>query len=212
MPLPRGNVRTPQYLHTQGTQRDRWMVSYVDTMTILLILFIAVAAKGVDDTQHTSAVAPAQRGQSSPEKPVPPFDPVKQQLERLGVSAHIESRGLVITLPQEILFASGEDRLDNDALATVHEIADAIRDLPNKVRLVGHADSRPIRNSRFRDNWDLSAARSLRLLETLNRQCGIPESRMSIESLGSYDPRVSDETAEGRASNRRVEIVLLNPD
>ena len=60
------------------------------------------------------------------------------------------------------------------------------------------------------DNWQLAAARGLSLLELLSNQYGIDEARLSVESFGSQAPRDSNETAEGRAMNRRVEILILN--
>jgi len=85
-----------------------------------------------------------------------------------------------------------------------------LRDVPNQVSLIGHADSIPIHNRRFKNNWELSAARGLRLLETLNSRFGIPESRLSVSSDGANRPRSSNDTPNGRAENRRVEIVILD--
>jgi chemotaxis protein MotB len=76
--------------------------------------------------------------------------------------------------------------------------------------LVGHADTTPIHNRRFRDNWQLSAARSLSLLALLTSDYGIPESRLSIESFGSNHPLGPNDTEAGRAANRRVEILILD--
>jgi chemotaxis protein MotB len=75
---------------------------------------------------------------------------------------------------------------------------------------VGHADAIPIHNQRFKSNWELSAARSLNLLALLASQYGIDETRLSIQSYGSYSPRNSNDTVDGRAENRRVEILILD--
>ncbi len=83
-------------------------------------------------------------------------------------------------------------------------------ELNNKVALVGHADAVPIHNQRFKNNWELSAARSLSLLSLLTTEYGIPESRLSIQSYGTSNPKGSNETQEGRAENRRVEILILD--
>jgi chemotaxis protein MotB len=92
----------------------------------------------------------------------------------------------------------------------VAQIAAVLSDVPNKVALVGHADSIPIHNQRFKSNWELSAARSLNLLALLSTGYGIEESRLSIQSYGSYSPKSSNDTEDGRAENRRVEILILN--
>jgi len=182
------------------TNTDRWMVSYVDVLTILLIFFVAAAAQ-------SAMPHPA------PEKvPQPHAELVQPQrkLAALGLDLKMEARGLVISLPQTILFASGDDAVSAEARVTVEQIAAVLRAIPNKVSLVGHADAKPIHNRRFKNNWELAAARSLRLLELLGRDCGIEESRLSVASYSSFDPRDTNETPDGRASNRRVEIVILD--
>ena len=85
-----------------------------------------------------------------------------------------------------------------------------LRDVNNKVALVGHSDAIPIHNQRFKNNWELSAARSLNLLAQLTSGYGIEQSRLSIQSFGSYSPKSSNDTEAGCAENRRVEILILN--
>ncbi len=175
----------------------------MDVLTILLIFFIAVAARL---PTHPKAAAPAPALQ----KPAPsPLAQLETSLQQHGIDAKMEPRGLVISLPQQILFGSGDDRVSASALPVVDQIAEVIRRVPNRVSLIGHADSRPIHNRRFANNWELSAARGLRLLELLAGRYAIPESRLSVSSDGANRPRASNETEDGRASNRRVEIVLL---
>ena len=188
-------IRRSKHLASAHSARDRWMVSYTDVMTILLILFVALAAKAVQQP-----LAPGTQ----------PHPNLKTALEREGIQARVEARGLVISLPQAILYASGDDQINSSAFPLIGQIATVLRSVPNRVTLVGHADAVPIHNSRFRSNWELSAARSLRLLELLTSRYGIPEGRLSVSSYGSYSPRSSNDTPEGRAENRRVEIVILN--
>src|SRR5580704_3822342 len=196
----------PQYLEAdRGGQRDRWLISYTDFVTILLILFVAIAAQGLRSAQSpgprvaTTAVAAAPALPSAnPEPPAQkPKDPVLvealEKLQAQGLDSHLETRGLVISLPQAILFPSGEDHVLPAALPVVARIAEVIASVPNKVALVGHADSLPIHNQRFQSNWALSAARSLNLLEVLTQRYGIPESRLSMQSFGSNDPRHSND-------------------
>lgn len=193
----------PRYLQQENSHRDRWMVSYLDMVTILLIFFVAAAAK-------TVGLPPVQPAQLVPSvQPRPPLADLEENLQKSGLDVHREARGLVISLPQQILFASGDDRVSESALSTVGQIADAIRSIPNRVMLVGHADSAPIHNRRFQNNWELSAARGLKLLELLTARYGIDESRLSASSDGANRPRESNETPDGRARNRRVEIVIL---
>jgi chemotaxis protein MotB len=133
---------------------------------------------------------------------------LQKELENDGLDVQQDSRGMVVSLPQALLFGPGDDRIHDDALATVSVIGAALQKIPNSVSLVGHADAVPIHNKRFNNNWELAAARSLRLLELLSSQFGIEESRLSVESFGSYDPKSTNDTPDGRAINRRVEIVI----
>ena len=189
--------------------KDRWMVSYMDVLTILLIFFVAAAAQ---------SAMPRPVPEKAPVPSPPPAPPhvellaPQQKLATLGLDLKMEPRGLVISLPQTILFASGDDAINAEARLTVEQIAAVLREIPNKVILVGHADAIPIHTRRFKNNWELAAARSLRLLEVLGRDCGIEESRLSVASYSSFNPKDTNETADGRASNRRVEIVILNAE
>jgi chemotaxis protein MotB len=218
----------PSYLKSEpGAQRERWLISYTDLVTVLLILFAAIAAQGLHSAQTPPPQKdPPQKIQAKVSQPQPgpppappspspqPQDPVLVQaldkLRSLGLDSHLEKRGLVISLPQAILFPSGEDQVVPAALPIVSQIAEVIASVPNKVALVGHADAVPIHNKRFQSNWELSAARSVKLLELLTTRYGIDESRLSVQSFGSNDPKNSNDTEAGRAENRRVEILLLD--
>jgi flagellar motor protein MotB len=197
----------PRYLQQESAHRDRWAISYLDVVTILLIFFVAAAAKGVAPTPLPAPVKPPAVVKP-PESPRPLSD-VEQKLRSAGLDVHREERGLVISLPQAILFAPGDDRISESARPVVDEIAAILSPLPNRVILVGHADSQPIHNKRFRNNWELSSARGLSLLDLLTATYGIDESRLSVSSEGSNRPKSPNDTADGRASNRRVEIVIL---
>lgn len=190
----------PRYLQPETSHRDRWTVSYLDVVTLLLIFFVAAAAKTMAPPPAPPSPPPAKRA---------PLADIEDTLQKSGLEVHREARGLVISLPQQVLFASGDDRVSEAALPAVDQIAGAIRSVPNRIMLIGHADSAPIHNRRFRNNWELSAARGLRLLELLTDRYGIEESRLSVLSDGANRPNSSNETADGRAKNRRVEIVIL---
>lgn len=223
---------------THAPGRDRWMVSYLDVLTILLIFFLTAAAKTGKTAPPVPAspqasLAPASCTPPTPERvpavKAPPastedapeptgsdpaLDIVARKLAQEGLDLRGtdqgDRRGLTISLPQAVLFSPGDDRIRAAALPTLEKIAGALSGIPNKVNLAGHADATPIHNRRFRNNWELAAARSLRLMEVLTGHEGIAESRVSISSYGSAEPRSPNDTASGRASNRRVEILILS--
>lgn len=206
----------PKYLEAPPPQRDRWMISYVDVLTILLVFFIAAAAKTLfarTDPQlppAISAPAPPTVPTNVEQSPRSPLADAFDSLKKHGIAARMEPRGLVISLPQTVLYSSGEDQVSREAIPVVEQIVEVLCMLPNRVTLIGHADSQPIHNQRFKNNWELSAARGLRLLELLSARYGIDESRLSVSSDGANQPASPNDTPEGRANNRRVEIVIMN--
>ena len=207
-----------RHRHTETNQRDRWMVSYVDVLTILLIFFMVGAAKSLESHSPAPKPVPPPPPLVAPvPKPPAPEPPARANLvraqERLrerGLDPKLEDRGLVISLPQVILFSSGADKVSPQTLATMGQIAEVLGEIPNPVRLIGYADTTPIHTRRFHNNWELSMARSQKILDLLTHRYGLADARFSIASYGPYRPAASNETVDGRASNRRVEIVVLD--
>jgi chemotaxis protein MotB len=212
----------PRYLQSgqaHSSVQNRWMISYVDVLTILLVFFIAVAARALQPAADkpappqpaaVSVALPAPDASTAPEHTSTGLDQAQQQLEQKGLDLRREQWGLVISLPQAVLFPSGDERIQPAALPLVDEIAGVLRAIPNKVNLAGNADSVPIHNHRFHNNWELSAARGMALLDLLASRYGIEEARLSVTSYGSLRPRDSNDTPAGRAGNRRVEITVLD--
>ena len=132
--------------------------------------------------------------------------------EDLGESiiTQIDERGLVITLNNSILFASGRADLQNEKIDTLVTIGEIIRPLDNYIRIEGHTDDRPISTAVFPSNWELSGARSASVLRLLSERAGINPSKMAVVGFGESRPIADNATPEGRALNRRVDIVLLN--
>ena len=126
------------------------------------------------------------------------------------IEIHFEPRGLVVSLRQATFFPSGEDSIDPKTYPAIEKIAQTIGELPNAVRLEGHTDSVPIHTARFRSNWELSAARGIAMMELLSGRFEIPRQRLAIAGYADTAPLDSNDTQEGRAHNRRVDIVILN--
>jgi chemotaxis protein MotB len=122
----------------------------------------------------------------------------------------LDARGLIISMREKAFFASGDDAIAPDSLPILAKIAAVVQSLPNPVRLEGHTDARPIHTSRFRSNWELSAARSIAMLELLRDRFQIPPSRMAVAGYAENSPADTNDTEEGRAHNRRVDLVLLS--
>ena len=144
----------------------------------------------------------------------PLMEQLKKQLQaevqKGDVEVHMEPRGLAISFKQAALFASGEDRLKTSAYGSIGKVGGAIRALPNQVRLEGNTDNVPIHNQRFRSNWELSTARSIALLNLLVDRFQVPPERLGVAGYADVAPVASNVTEEGRARNRRVDVVILS--
>lgn len=128
------------------------------------------------------------------------------------IKVSMEHRGLVISFTQAALFPSGADVISPSAFDGLGKVAEALLKVPNPVRLEGHTDSQPIRTSRFKDNWELSAARSIAILKLMTARFSVPHDRLSVAGYADVAPVATNDSEEGRAKNRRVDIVILNEE
>ncbi len=131
------------------------------------------------------------------------------------VNLRVESRGLVITVVADnVLFSPGSASLSSEGRVLVDTLADGLKSLPNRMTVEGHTDSVPIHTDRFPSNWELSVGRASTVLRTFVDGHGIPARKLSAAGYADQRPLASNETAEGRAANRRVEIVvhMITPD
>jgi chemotaxis protein MotB len=135
---------------------------------------------------------------------------LKSEIDAGKIQVSMEPRGLVVSFKQAALFPSGGDEVSVDAISGLEKVAKALCAIPNPVRLEGHTDSIPIKTARFRSNWELSAARSIAIMELLATRFGLPRERLSVAGYANVVPVASNDTEEGRAKNRRVDVVILN--
>jgi chemotaxis protein MotB len=135
-----------------------------------------------------------------------------KELEAGKIGLKLEGRGLIISLRESGFFASGDDTVSSSGSAILAKIADVIQGIPNPLRLEGHTDAIPIHTSRFRSNWELSAARSIATMELLRTKFRVPASRMSVAGYAENAPADTNDTEEGRAHNRRVDLVVLSAE
>ena len=135
---------------------------------------------------------------------------LKKEIESGKLKVSMERRGLTISFKQAATFPSGTDEISPEVYESVGKVAQAVRKIPNPVRLEGHTDAIPIHTQRFRSNWELSASRAIALLELLTNRFDVPRERVAIGGYADTAPIESNTTDEGRARNRRVDIIILN--
>jgi len=139
-------------------------------------------------------------------------DGLDSELKAGKVKLKLEARGLVISMREAAFFASGDDTVAPASFPIMAKIATVIRDLPQPLRLEGHTDSIPIHNSRYRSNWELSAARAIAMMELLRQRFQIAPERMAVAGYAENAPADENDTEEGRAHNRRVDLVVLSAE
>ncbi|MFA6403497.1 MAG: OmpA family protein [Salinivirgaceae bacterium] len=121
----------------------------------------------------------------------------------------VKNGKVYVSLEEKMLFKSGSDVVDQkgqDALKSLAKILNSTKEIT--VMIEGHTDSLPIKTEMFEDNWDLSTARATSILRVLTVDNGFDATRISASGMGQYHPIKSNETEEGRAANRRTEVIL----
>ena len=111
-------------------------------------------------------------------------------------------------MSDQVLFEPGQAELRPEGRHVVDKLAAAIGRLPNKLGVEGHTDNVPI-SGRYPSNWELSTARATTVLRELIEHHGISAARLSAAGYADERPVAANDTAEGRAANRRVELVVL---
>jgi chemotaxis protein MotB len=182
------------------------------------ILDPAKASKSAAKAQPSGLLAAANKEQSQLAEKLPELTPSLKRLTaeleadiKAGrVQISLEPRGLVISLKEGAFFEPGDDTVHQERYGSIAKLANVLKPLPNPVRLEGHTDSLPIRNTRFRSNWELSAARSIAVLQLLRDRFSVSESRMAIVGYADTIAMDTNATDAGRARNRRVDLTILN--
>jgi chemotaxis protein MotB len=216
-------------------QRDRWLVSYADFITLLFAFFVVLYSAAQVDKRRAAQVAsaiqtafhesgylppPAVNG-GNPQLPNAPAtsdeqqEALKKQIEQKlaaeissgDVAVRSSTEGLVISLREVGFFDSGSAEIKASSAAAFAQLAEILRDNGSNIRIEGHTDNVPIHNSHFSSNWDLSTARATATIRLLINYKLKPE-LMAAAGYAEFHPVAGNDTAEGRANNRRVDIVV----
>lgn len=134
-------------------------------------------------------------------------------LDDSDYSVDLEQRGVVLRLADNALFASGEADIDEVAQGVLAVVAEVLVGHPgNDVEVEGHTDNRPTSTARFATNWELSSARATNVLRELLADAELEPARFAAVGRADTIPRGDNDTEEGRAENRRTEIVVMFPE
>ena len=126
------------------------------------------------------------------------------------VNLEITRRGLIVSLKEAGFFNSGQAAIKPDGYELINTIAEVMTQYSNPLRLEGHTDNVPISTAQFPSNWELSTARATNGLKYLLKNFDIDANKISATGYAEFRPIADNATAEGRARNRRVDLVMLS--
>jgi len=135
---------------------------------------------------------------------------LRREIASHAVALHRESEGLVISLREFGFFDSGSATLRPSALPALDRIASILALRTCRLRIEGHTDNVPIHTSQMASNWELSTARSTELVRLLILRYRFSPDRLAAAGYAQYHPIASNDTEQGRAQNRRVDVVILS--
>jgi chemotaxis protein MotB len=215
---------------------ERWLLTYADLITLLMIFFVVMYSMSqVDKAKFDSIAAqlsivmgggsvitPQESGPNGILKDIPipsksEMDIAQEKLEEYiaenGLSdlarVYRDERGLIVSLNEGLLFNSGSAELDKDSQVVLVKITNAIKGLPNYVRVEGFTDNVPIKTAQFASNWELASQRAINVSKLMISDGLVPE-RLSNVSYGEYRPLFPNDSNDHRKLNRRVDIIVIN--
>lgn len=214
---------------------DRWLLTYSDLITLLLIFFIVMYATCSVDSEKYKQLSQAMKGSFNNSYNMPQDEDinnsndeilseeemltqVKSKVDKLvndlelkgSITTSIQEKGLVITFNDTVLFNSGEANIKDDWKTKLISISKVLNGIDNYIRVEGHTDNVDIKTPYFNSNWQLSSIRAANVAEFLINDGNINPARLSAIGYGENRPVKSNDTEEGRTANRRVDILILN--
>lgn len=222
---------------------ERWLITYADLITLLLVFFIVLYSGSQDDAKKFAILAGSlhdafnvlgdgngtggssavftgtgstNAGGSSQE--LSDFEALQGVIQQIAkerglgdrLNIRMEQDRIIIGMGSDLLFASGSAQLRPSALPVIDALAASLKGNPNEIRVDGHTDNVPHNSVDYASNWELSSARATAVLRRL-MEVGLPANKLYAAAYGDARPRADNSTAEGRAQNRRAEIVVLYP-
>lgn len=197
---------------------ESWLTSYLDVLTLLITLFVlllALTPSGGGEGRASAAMGVASAATSLPLASLatgihPRHDGLQPHMARLdipGVSVSQGQEGVTLRIDDSLLFPSGNDVLTPQGQVVLERLSSVLETFDGQISVEGHTDNMPIATARFPSNWELSVGRAIAVVRQLERQ-GIAISRMRAVGYADTQPMESNATSEGRAANRRVELLL----
>ncbi len=229
-----------------GGGSERWLVSYADFITLLMVLFVVLYSMGQTDIQRYKQLANGLRAAFEggpvriidpgidqaggvdenkeaapiiiPGIPQTPINSVEVAGEltdlltsaNLGGAVSVQNNveGVLISLSEKLVFASGTAELQPEAYPVLDTILKMVLPLDNDIRLIGYTDDTPPIDPKFQNNWDLSVGRAMVIADYF-QQGGLDPARIMVAGRGEFKPIFPNDSHMHRALNSRAEIVVV---
>lgn len=133
------------------------------------------------------------------------------EIRRREVTMSMGREGLVVSLKEMGFFDSGSAVVRPGSLDAISRLAAVLKERPENLRIEGHTDNVPIHTAKFSSNWELSTSRATQLIQILITRYGLPPGHLSAAGYGEFHPVASNGSPDGRAQNRRLDVVILAP-
>lgn len=137
---------------------------------------------------------------------------LQEEVQAGSVRIHHDGRGLTVSLAEAGFFDPGSAVMHVTAAEVLNRIAERIQPLNAHIRVEGHTDNMPIKTAQFPSNWELSTARATNVLQHLLANAQLKPDYLSAVGYGEHRPVAPNDTAHGRAANRRVDLVVLGTE
>jgi chemotaxis protein MotB len=205
-------------LHAPKQEEDNplWLVVLADMMTNLMLFFLVMYAMTLQRPEARAQMARSFDAKAVVEDPPVPQTPPRDafaedvfpKVQALFDDAVLEERVIRVRLRDRLLFETALATLAPEATEPLDRLGRLLLEMPNQVIVEGHTDDVPLAVSPYKSNWELSVARSYAVIERLTG-AGVPPARLVASGYGEHRPLASNAGAEGRARNRRVEVLIL---
>ena len=219
---------------------ERWLLTYADLITLLLAFFIMMYTFSKQDAQKYNEVTAhlksifsggsgiAKKGNLEGKLPVDLQmqigsnamieERIKQEFREIAdenglknnITVFTDARGVVVRIMDKAFYDEGKADLKQGAKNALNKIIPIMKGIKNHIRIEGHTDDTPISKGEFKSNWELSVRRATEVVRYIVEKGPIAPDRVSATGYAEYRPIVSNDTAENKALNRRVEIIIEN--
>ena len=190
-----------------NVQTRTWQMSFNDLLTVLLtffILMISVSNIHIEKVQVLSSSAVETFG-STADSDIH-AELVKSLSDLQGIRVHPISGGISVVFPESLLYESGSAVIVHKGL--LRKLSEKMKGVSGTIRIEGHTDNVPIVNGSFPSNWELSIQRAANVAKFITQECGIDPRNVSTVGYADSRPVASNDSVEGQALNRRVNIII----